>query len=177
MTFEDRRDDWRHGVDENLATLNAGQRLWEREFTQLRKILKDVDRLMRGDPQMDTDGVIARLHKLENDINLIQAVVLKDRAGNKGLVGRVEALESGEHRSDNRWKFFTAVTVAIISLLGLLMTNWDRIETYLKRPTKDPLERLFEKAKHPKNRVHHYKVRKPTLPDDGDSEMNSLEDP
>lgn len=157
--MDERRDDWRHGVDENLASLNAGQRVWDRDIRQIRKSLSDIDALLRGDPAEDTDGVMARVHALETDIRLLRAAVLDDAAGNMGLQGRVSKLEGGEKSSENRWKFATAVVVAILSLLGLLLTNWDRLAAFLEPHGKvDPLERAIESAKHPKNRYHHYTV-------------------
>lgn len=158
--MDERREDWHRGVDENLASLNAGQRVWEREFNLIHKSLSEIDTLLRGDPERDTDGAIARLHQLENSLNLLKAVILKDVVGGRGLIGRVEALESGERGSDNRWKFATAVAVAILSLLGLLLTNWDRLETFLNKQRKlDPLERMIQNVKHPKGKRRHIVIR------------------
>lgn len=158
--MDERREDWRQGVDENLASLNAGQRVWEREVNLIHKSLSEIDTLLRGDPERDTDGAIARLHQLENSLNLLRAVILRDAAGGKGLIGRVESLESGERGADNRWKFATAVAIAILSLFGLLLTNWDRLEGFLNRHRKaDSLERIIENAKHPKTRHRHIIIR------------------
>jgi uncharacterized protein HemX len=158
--MDERGGDWHRGVDENLASLNAGQRVWEREIDHLHKALSEIDTLLRGDPDRDTDGVIARLHQLENAINLLRAIILKDAAGGRGLVSRVEALETGERSSDNRWKFATAVVVAVLSFAGLLLTNWDRLEGFLNSHRKmDPLEKMIEKAKHPKARRRHVVIR------------------
>ncbi len=129
--MDERRDDWRHGVDENLASLNSGQRVWEHDQQLLGKALSDIDALLRGSTEEDTDGMVARVHNLENDVALMKAILLTDKAGNKGIVSRVEDLESGERTSDNRWKFATAVVVAILSLAGLVATNWQRIDTFM----------------------------------------------
>ncbi len=161
---DERRDDWRQGVDENLASLNAGQRVWEREMAIVRKVLAEYDHLLRGDPEKDTDGTIARLHNQENKINLIEGVLLKDKAGTKkDVVSRLEALESGERTSDNRWKFATAVVVALLSS-GLLATNWGRIESFLNKKPTDPLGRLIQNAKHPKARRRHVVIREEPEP-------------
>jgi uncharacterized protein HemX len=141
-------------VDENLASLNAGQRVWERELTAIRKALVDIDFLLRGDPTKDTDGIVARIHKQENDVNLLRAVLLKDATGGRGLVGRVEVLETGERRASDYWKFATASIVAIISLLGLVLTNLDHIESFLGEKRKDPLGQMIDRSKRP--RYHRY---------------------
>lgn len=151
--MDDRRDDWVRGVDENLASLNAGQRVWDRDLGIVRKQMADIDALLRGDPEKDTDGLMARLHALENSLNLLRAVVLKDHAGGQGLIGRVEALEGGEKISDRRWGFATAVTVAIISTIGFLITQWPKISAFLYKA--DPVEQAIERAKHPpRKRIH-----------------------
>lgn len=158
----ERRDDWRRGVDANLASLNAGQRIWEREFKAIKAVLFDIDHLLRGDPEKDTDGIIARLHNQENDVNLLKGIILKDRAGNKGLVGRIEALEGGESSSERHWKFATAVVVAFLSLLGLILTNWGALKGYLEKATKpDALEEAIQNAKHPKGHRHHVVIQEP----------------
>lgn len=136
------------------------ERLWEREIGGIHKTLSEIDALLRGDPERDTDGAIARLHQLENSLNLLKAVILRDAAGGRGLIGRVEALESGERGADNRWKFATAVVVAILSLFGLLLTNWERLEAFLNKQRKlDPLERMIQNAKHPKAKRRHIVIR------------------
>ena len=155
----DRRDDWRHGVDENLASLNAGQRVWERDLLAIRKALADFDNLLRGDPEQDTDGIVARLHAQENDVNLLKAILLKDKAGNKGIVGRVEALESGERRSETHLKLWIAIVGLISTFLVASLSNLDRIEKFLNHGKKDPVDRLIERAKRPKVRRRHVVVR------------------
>lgn len=136
------------------------ERLWEREIGGIHKTLSEIDALLRGDPERDTDGAIARLHQLENSLNLLKAVILRDAAGGRGLIGRVEALEAGERGADNRWKFATAVVVAILSLFGLLLTNWERLEAFLNKQRKlDPLERMIQNAKHPKAKHRHIVIR------------------
>lgn len=155
--MDERRDDWQRGVDASLVSLN---RLWEREVAALHRSLSEIDAFLRGDREKDTDGAIARLHQLENSLNLLKAVILRDATGGKGLIGRVEALESGERGSDNRWKFATAVVVAILSLSGLLLTNWERLEAFLIKQRKlDPLEKMIQNAKHPRPKHRRVVVR------------------
>jgi hypothetical protein len=162
--MNERRDDWHTGVDENLASLNAGQRVWEREVSSIKRHLEEFDRLVRGDPDKETDGLMSRLHQLENEINKLKAVVLRDTAGNKGLIGRVEILESEERTAENRWKFATAFTVALLSLIGLILTNWTRLLTYFDR--RDPVDQAIEAARHPKGKHKHYVIREAPISDD-----------
>lgn len=152
---EDRRDDWKRGVDENLAAINEGRRVTEREIQRLWKAYSDDDALLRGDKEKETDGMISRLHSVENEINLIKAVLLKDAAGGRGLVGRVETLEGAEKRSDRHWQAATAITIAVLSLIGLLVTNWPKITAFFDPTRKDPIGQAIERAKHPpRKRIH-----------------------
>jgi hypothetical protein len=126
--MNERRDDWQHGVDENLAGLNAGQRIWEQEIQTIEKTITGLDELLRGDPARETSGILARLEQVERDLSKINAVLFVDPTGKKGLVHEVDVLTSRERTSSERWRFATAVIVAIISLAGLIVTNWTKIE-------------------------------------------------
>lgn len=150
--MDERRDDWRSSVDENLSSLNAGQRLWERELDLIRRLLAEIDNLLRGDPERDTDGIVARLHSIENKINLLEGVVLRDKAGGHGLVDRVEALEAEDRRSERRIKVWVALVGLASAIAVAALTNLDRIEAFFNKRTTDPVDRAIEHAKHPRRR-------------------------
>lgn len=157
--MDERRDDWHHGVDENLASLNTGQRVNDRAIKILEVSLRSTDKLLRGDPEKDTAGLIARLHDIETQLAKMNAVIFVDSTGKRGLVHEVEALSTGERTAEQRWKFATAIVVAILSLLGLLITNWDRISAYLGHAKLDPLDQAIESARHPKPKHRHYIIK------------------
>ena len=166
--MDERRDDWRRGVDENLASLNTGQRVTDRLLEDLDANYAALDRLLRGDAEKDTDGVIGRLHHLETQIAQLNSVIFMDAAGKHGLQHTVEKLLSGERTSDNRWKFATAVLIALIPVLGAVLLNWGRISAYFERTQKPaPLEQAIEHAKHPKGRKR-YIIRE--IPAEEDSQ-------
>lgn len=154
---EDRRGDWEKGVDENLASLNAGRRIQDRDLSLLRKDVDKHDVVLRGDPQSDTDGMAARLHNQETEINLLKAVVLKDRAGGHGLVDRIEALEKRERDSDRRLKVWIAVIGLLSAVLVAAASNVDRIERFLNKKDNDPVSKAIERAKRPPRK--HIRVR------------------
>lgn len=158
--MDDRRDDWHHGVEENLASLNAGQRVWERDLHAIRKTLADIDNLLRGDPEKDTDGIVARLHSQENEVNLLKAILLKDRAGNKGIVGRVEDLESGERRSETHLKLWVALISLASAMTVAAISNLDRIEAFVNRRK---IEQVSHKGSHSKAK---HKREEPQQSDD-----------
>lgn len=161
--MDERRDDWRSSIDENLASLNAGQRVWERELEIIRKLLSEIDHLLRGDPAEDTDGIMARLHVVENEINLLKGVVLRDKAGGHGLVDRIEALESEDRRSERRLKLWIAIVGLLSAALVAAVSNLDRLERFLNKKSTDPVDSAINQAKHPhrKHYVIHYVPAEP----------------
>lgn len=157
--MDERREDWHHGVDENLASLNAGQRVWDRENTLFRKEVSELKSLLLGDAQKETDGLIARLHQIENQMNLFRAILLKDAAGMGGLVGRVEAIESGERRADSHLKLWIAIVGFLSAATVAGITNIDRIEKFFKQTSTDPVDKMIERTRHPKSRHRHVVIQ------------------
>lgn len=156
--MDERRDDWKNGVDENLASLNAGQRIWEREQKGLRKALAEVDALLRGDTERETDGFIARLHRQETEINLLRAIIFKDASGNGGLIDDVKMLKEGREDRRTGWGNITKVLVAIITS-GAVGLFWQDIRAYFLKKSSDPVEQMLDHAKHPKARHRHIVIR------------------
>lgn len=146
------------------------QRIWEHEQKAIRKKLNTFDVLLRGDPEKDTDGLIARMHSAENDILLLKAAVFTDKAGNKGLQGRVDDLEAGEHSSDNRWKFATVIVSGLLGS-GIVASQWAKIDAYLHPPPRTRLDRMIEKAKHPKGKIHY--VIRPQQPQESEPKQTT----
>lgn len=166
----DRRDDWSHGVDENLASLNSGQRVLDHEIGQMRRLLSEIDNLLRGDPERDTDGLIARLHAFENDLNMLKAIILTDKAGNRGLVARVEMLESGEKRVEYRWKFWVALITLAGTLAVLAVKEWGSLRYLFE---EKPAPSATKRTKLTKQRIK--RVPLPPIevpPDDDEPESN-----
>lgn len=163
--MDDRRGEWERGVDENLASLNAGQRVWEREQKAIRKAIADQDALLRGDTGKETDGLIARLHQQENEIRLIRAVLFKDALGTGGLVEDVKAIRDGREDRRANWGDITKIIVAIITS-GTLGLFWRDIHAVLARKPTDPLSKMIENAKRPKVRHRYVDFREePEEPD------------
>ena len=149
--MDDRRDDWRRGVDENLASLNASQRVWDRELEAIHKIVAEFDSILRGNTENETDGMISRLHHQETQILYLKAIIQADRAGGKGLVTRVYELERGDQKAERRLKVWLAIISLVSVAIGALIANSDRLAAYLKRPAA-PLEQAIEAAKHPRGK-------------------------
>jgi hypothetical protein len=149
---DERRDDWHHDVDESLVSLNAAQRITDRLLEDLDENYSALDRLLRGDTEKETDGLIGRFRVLERQISELNSVIFMDRAGDKGLWHDVKELKN--KREDRRlgWKNITKVIVALVmsGLLGALGHFWNDIYDYLNRKDTDPVDQAVEKAKRPR---------------------------
>lgn len=146
---DDRRDDWAHGVDENLASINAASRVLDREISRLWKAHAEDDKLLRGDKEKETDGLIARLHAQETQINLLHATLINHTA-------RLGTLEGANQASENRIKLWVAIVGFLSAVVVGGLYNIDRIQALLNRKHKpDRLEQMLENAKRPKARHRH----------------------
>ena len=146
--MDERRSDWRSGVDQNLVSLTTAQRVTDQQLDDLELKYVAIDKVLRGDPETDTDGFIARLHNLENSVNELKAE-------------RVKLMVADVTVKGFKWEFLTKVTVQILILAGVLILGWDKVESLVRKiiaQKQDPLELQIEKAKHPKPRYHHYTV-------------------
>ncbi len=133
----ERRGDWEKGVDENLAMLNSAQRSTDKELADLDRDLAKHDRMLHGD--METSGLIGRIEATEHLLTRLEACVFSSPGNHNGLDMRVSTLEDENRTSGFKWSFATSVTVAligvfgtVIGLLGLLIMNWDKIDTMVQ---------------------------------------------
>ena len=154
--------EWVRNVDHQIVTLLTGHQVLDRRLSQIEEAIKDLDLILRGDPSDERDGMTAQIHQIQTALARINAVVFVDSTGKHGLVKDVEELKTGEHLIENHWKFFTSVAVALLSLVGLMLTNWDRITSYLRRPSEDRVSQMIEDAKRPKVIHRHYTIVEPT---------------
>lgn len=146
--MDERRDDWRRGVDQTLVSLTTAQRVTDQQMDDLELQYAAIDKVLRGDPETDTDGFIARLHNLENAVQELKAERVKFMVADVTVKGF-------------KWEFLTKVTVQLLILAGLLILGWDKVAELtrkLSRQVESPLEREIEQARHPKGKVH-YKTR------------------
>ena len=133
----ERRDDWKHHVDEHLVNLTTAQKVTDRQLDDLEIQLHAVDNLLRGDHEEGTSGLIGRLETVEHYLAELRAIIIMDATGKKGLQHEVAILSSGERTAKERWQFVTAICISVISLLGLVLTNWDKIALFLHRKNLD----------------------------------------
>ncbi len=129
---------WRESVSTRLVSLT------DSEVTQNDR-LDDIDGELLALKEMfegksgdrNDNGIKGDIHELSVKINELRALMMPDHLGQGGVIARLKALEKKagieEHESDNRWKFRTAVVVAIVGLVTAFITNLDRLEPTIKR--------------------------------------------
>ena len=157
--FYKREEDqkWRERVEERIINLQTSEASQNDQLSEHDEHFNQIDILLEGHPEEKNDnGLKGDVHDLGVSLNKLKAIMEPDSLGTGGVISRLKALEKKagfeEKVSENRWKFLTAVAVAIISLLGLLFTNLDKIKLpFPKEPPK--LEAMKQKAKRPKRKV------------------------
>ncbi len=99
------------------------------------RVLKEMLEGKSGDK--DDNGIKGDLHDLSVGLNELRRLMMPDHLGQGGIIARLKALEKKagieENESNNRWKFRTAVAVALVSAIALVLTNLDRIGPSLKK--------------------------------------------
>lgn len=139
---------WRDQVTGRLVSLTNGEQVQNGRLDKLEASTLRLDLILRGDPD---GGLIESIDQLEAQLRRINAVLEPDALGKGGLVNEVRALirkdEKEERRADRWWKGIVPVVVAIVSLIGLLLTNLERIEPYFKKPVPKPLSEVKKKQK------------------------------
>lgn len=124
--------------------LNSAQRISDKELDDLDLKYEALDKVLRGDPEQGTDGMIARQHANENmhnemraELRGIKQELYGDHAGGDGLTQRVDYLDGKRERANQRagyfWHFITAVAVQLLFLAAVLVLNWDRVEDFFRR--------------------------------------------
>lgn len=148
--MDERRDDWRGGVDENLASLNTGQRVNDRILEDLELKVSALDALIHG---TESTGLIGRLEDVESHTAELRSIVIMDASGTKGLQHDVRELKEG--REDRRLNMsnVTKIIVAMIAS-GLITHFWADIQAFVFRQetSTDAVTRMIIKANKPKHR-------------------------
>jgi hypothetical protein len=130
-------------------SLTSSQRTTDDQLDDLELKYEALDRVMRGDPEKETDGFIARLHAIETWVQeqKIEKVTFK----------------VGEKTNDGiKWQVWGTILVAIITTGGLLMINLSRVKEALQAQKKEvsyrPEKKLLREIQKDKERHHKRKA-------------------
>lgn len=128
-----------HEHQQNHLVLTTSQNSIHERLDGIDETIDAMDRILRGDFEKDSTGLLARLHDLEYSVAKLNAVVFQSAEGQKGLVAKVEAIISGKMDAVERRKSRASVIIAIITSAALVITNLDRIgEFWIKLFVKEP---------------------------------------
>ena len=127
---EDRR--WREQVDARLASLTSGENDQNDRLDELSEEFREVRHVLDGDPSHREDqGIKGELHDISVTLNSLRALMQPDSLGNGGIIARLKKLEATAERDERnleyKWKFWTALSVAVFSIVGIFVKEWPSI--------------------------------------------------
>jgi hypothetical protein len=123
---------WREQVNDRLASLTAGETVQNDKIDEINEEMDGMKEILDGKSSDRADmGIKGDIDEIKTRLRRIDGILWPDAAGNAGLVRLVNQQakrdEREERRSDRWWKGLTPVIVAIVSTIGLVLTNLDRI--------------------------------------------------
>ncbi len=151
--------------DENWRDKADKQVLWDL-IEDLQDRLRELDSILKG--ERGRGGLISEYERHDALLTRIYAVLWQDATGQKGMLHDVDTLmgrrSHRERSSEFKWKFWTAVIVAIISSGGLLLSQWTEIKKVMLPPPA--LAKKINQAKRPKGKpIYRVRVISPTPSD------------
>lgn len=154
---------WRDRTDGRLSSLTTGETVQNDRLDELQDELKTIHEMLEGVPaDKDDNGIKGDLVDLSREVNKLRAIMAPDALGYGGLINRIKALEKDDERKarnvEYRWKYWTAVTVAVVSLAGFVLKDWPDLSKRFSAPREDALGKEIEKVKHPKPHHRHYVI-------------------
>lgn len=148
---DDRRDDWRNGVDKKLVDLTSAQRSTDDELDDLDLRYNTLDKIIRGDPENDHIGHDERLRAVETGLRELRAEKIKFKVADTTVQGF-------------KWQFWGLILAAVIPSI-IAIFKWDHIHAWLEKKDTDPVDRTITRDSQPKRRSHHGALRPKPLPE------------
>lgn len=145
-SFWNREDDkrWRERTDERLASLTSGETVQNDRIDEIEDRTENIDRILRGDPDKDTSGLIEQIHELQTRMNRIYAIMAPDAIGGGGILNRLSALEKREAKEGQQTEYRSKRWIAILGLISAIavaiIANFDRIQSAFAR--RSPAQQL-----------------------------------
>jgi hypothetical protein len=173
---------WRESTSSRIVSLTDSEVTQNDRLDEIDDEISAVKEMLEGKTSdKDDNGIKGDIHDLSVGVNELRRLMMPDHLGQGGVIARLRILERAagieEKAVESRWKFFTAIAVAIISTAGFVLSNLDKIEKYLNRnQKKDPLATMIEKGKRPRSgrRISIRYVPPPA--DEPDSEVDGSAD-
>lgn len=129
---------WRESVSTRLVSLTDSEVTQNDRLDDIEEEIHALKEMLEGKATDKNDnGVKGDIHDLSRHVNELHALMMPDHLGQGGIIARIKALEKKagieQSESDNRWKFRTAIAVAIVGLVTAFITNLDKIEPSFRR--------------------------------------------
>ena len=172
--FYKREDDkkWRDSTNDRITNLTASETVQNDRLDEIDADIARIDALLEGEPGNKNDtGLKGDVKDLWAAHNQLRAIMAPDQLGQGGVLNRLKALErlAGIEKqvSENRWKFWTAVTVAFITTAGFLIQKWgpEIKEVFTPKPI------VVEPPK--RKRITHVRVRRVPAPKPAEEENDA----
>lgn len=161
--MDERRDDWRKGVNDRLVSLTAAQRSADTELEDIGVQVADAARLLHGDEGEDKAGLIERIHELERLVNLLRGTVLPDYTGKGGFAWRLDALETRREErvssARDKWKLAGVVIFALVLLIREIVHDLPDLKAYFHKPIMENVEQDIQDIGKPKSKHHKRKAK------------------
>lgn len=162
-------DELKDSVAARLVSLTDSEVRQNDRLDELADEIATIKHILHGMPgQKEDKGVVGDLEKLDESVTRINATMWPSdplSMGKSGLVFEVRKLlnqdERQERRAERWWKGMPMIIIAVISTVGLIITNLDRIEPYFKKAFRSSHPATVAPAKRSKKRV---KPRPPAPP-------------
>lgn len=150
---------WRESVETRLITLVSAQKTADDDIDELATQVEACEELLHGDRRERDSGIVGQLNAIEAKVNSLLAILHPDSTGQSGLIREHNEIKrkvlGRERTTENAWKFWTAVVVALVAFLGILVQqNWTNLTAYWKAESVKSVaaQRKIDRAKRPKPR-------------------------
>lgn len=149
--------------NERINSLTTSETVQNDRLDELEDELHAIHQMLEGKASdKDDNGIKGDIVDLARGLNQLRAIMAPDSLGSGGLINRIKALEKDDARGaksiEYRWKYWTAVTVAVISMVGFLVREWPDIRNAFYGPRTDTVGKEIEAVKHPKSHHKHVVV-------------------
>lgn len=154
-------EQWKRETDKTLVNLTSAQRSTDDNIEDLAGKLAELDELLHGQRSRSDSGLVGQVNDIETGLNSILRVMHPDSTGHSGLLNDFKEIKrqilKKEQSSEYRWKFWTAIGVALITSASLLVQSWPTIQASWNKKPESEVGKMIYDAKHP--RIRKYKVR------------------
>ncbi len=122
---------WRESVSTRIVSLTDSEVTQNDRLDEVDEELHIIKEILEGRASdKDDNGIKGDIHDIRVRVNELRMLMMPDHLGQGGIIARLKAVEHAtgveEKATEYRWKFWTAIVVAIISS-GVMGHWWPEI--------------------------------------------------